>query len=94
MIEQSRAEEITAVFNGIRDLVLEKNKRYGDSALSPIHVFSKVDAENSILLRLDDKISRVKNSDEIRQNDASDIIGYLALLCIEKGWTNWEQFID
>ena len=94
MIEQSRAEEITAVFNGIRDLVLEKNKRYGDSALSPIHVFNKLDAESSIRIRLDDKLGRVKNSDELRQNDISDCVGYLALLCVEKGWTNWQQFID
>jgi len=90
----SRAEEITEVFDGIRDLVLQKNKRYGDSALTPIHIFSGSDAEASILVRLDDKLSRIKNCEEFRQNDFCDLIGYLSLLCVEEGWTNWNQFID
>lgn len=46
------------------DLLLYKNKKYGDSALHPINVFNKQNAQDSIGSRLDDKLSRlIENSD-------------------------------
>ena len=45
-------------------ILLEKNKRYGDSALHPVNVFSKLPATNSIQVRLDDKLNRIKNGPE------------------------------
>ena len=89
-----RAEQITEAVNSLRDMVLEKNKRYGDSALNPIRVFSKLSAEESLKTRLDDKISRIKNSDELRKNDCADAIGYLVLLCINNGWTDFSELVD
>jgi len=72
-------EETSIVTSKIFDVVIEKNKRYGDSALSPINLFSKLDNTSSILIRLDDKISRIKNADELRMNDITDVMGYLIL---------------
>ena len=89
-----RAEQITATFNSLRDVVLEKNRRYGDSALSPINVFSKLSAGESIKTRLDDKISRIKNSSELRKNDCCDIVGYMVLLCIANGWIDFSELVD
>ena len=66
--------EITA---SIKNVLLEKNKRYGNSALAPINVFYKGDATDSICIRLDDKLSRIKNSRELRKNDLYDLLGYL-----------------
>jgi hypothetical protein len=43
-------------------LSLYKNRKYGNSALKPIKVFCKSDAEASITVRLDDKLSRMINS--------------------------------
>ena len=91
---------ISQIYASQSNLVQEKNKRYGNSALEPIGVFSKhIKTENSeplngILVRLDDKLKRVKHGDEIRKNDVSDLMGYLALLCVEKGWTNFDDLID
>ena len=66
--------------DAIKELLLEKNRKYGDSALSPIRVFSKASPQEQILVRIDDKLNRFKN----RQNDEDedviqDLIGYLIL---------------
>lgn len=74
--------EIKTICNSISDLLVYKNKKYGNSAIEPINVFYKQDNKNSILIRLDDKLSRIKNSDKLRVNDIVDIIGYLVLLLI------------
>lgn len=83
---QSRIREIC---DATKDLLLYKNQKYGDSALHPNNVFFKGDSTNSILIRLDDKIGRVKsNPDEKpRVNDISDIIGYCTLLLVSLGVT-------
>jgi hypothetical protein len=86
--------KIAKVFDGMRDLVLEKNKRYGDSALNPIKCFSKVSADESIRIRLDDKLKRIMNASEIRKNDVADIIGYLSLLCVSRDWIDFKDLID
>jgi len=91
---------IANIYASQSHLVIEKNERYGNAALEPLGVFSKhIKMENSeslngILVRLDDKLKRVKHGGEIRKNDVSDLMGYLALLCIEKGWTNFDDLID
>ena len=73
--------EITAVCNEIRDLLLEKNRKYGDSALNPKRIFSKADAVEQIKVRLDDKISRLMNQQSDDDEDVvMDLMGYLVLL--------------
>lgn len=71
-----------------------KNVKYGNSALDPMKIFSKQDAESQLYNRIDDKLSRIKNSSELRKNDVVDLIGYLILLCVKKGWTNFEDLLD
>ncbi|OPZ40948.1 MAG: hypothetical protein BWY95_02715 [Bacteroidetes bacterium ADurb.BinA104] len=94
-IEKETAQEgIEKVCNGMARLLSEKNKRYGNSALEPLRVFSRADAADGIMVRLDDKLSRIKNSDKLRKNDISDLIGYLVLLCIAQGWTDFDDLID
>ena len=80
-------EKIIAITGAMRDLLLYKNQKYGDSALSPKQIFYKGDAVNSILIRLDDKLGRIMaNTDEKpRINDVADIIGYCTLLLISMG---------
>lgn len=70
----------------IKDLLLSKNRRYGDAALSPLRVFSKEGPVEQLKVRIDDKISRIKTSSEGDQEDTLiDLIGYLVLLRIAKG---------
>ena len=83
---QRKIREIT---EAMKDLLLYKNNKYGDSAISPKKIFYKGDSTNSILIRLDDKIGRVMSNteDKPRVNDVCDIIGYCTLLLISMGVT-------
>ena len=82
-------QKITEITNAMRELLLYKNQKYGDSALKPKQIFYKGGAVSSILIRLDDKLSRVmENNDQLpRINDVADIIGYCTLLLIGMGAT-------
>ena len=83
---QRKIREIT---EAMKDLLLYKNNKYGDSAINPKKVFYKGDNTNSILIRLDDKLGRVMSNteDKPRVNDVCDIIGYCTLLLISMGVT-------
>lgn len=78
----SSKEKIIEITDSMKDLLLYKNEKYGDSALSPKNIFYKGDSTNSILIRLDDKIGRIKNNTDStpRINDICDVIGYCVLL--------------
>lgn len=80
-------QKIADVCDEIKNVLLYKNEKYGDSALHPNNVFYKGDSTNSIKIRLDDKIGRVKNCKETRINDIADIIGYCVLLLVSMGAT-------
>ena len=43
----------------IGELLKKKNKAYGNTALNPTNVFSKLNASEAICARLDDKLARV-----------------------------------
>lgn len=91
--EAPTQQKIRNITDAMKDLLLYKNQKYGDAAINPLCVFTKhlkkVEANTaSILVRLDDKLSRVKNADELRTNDISDIIGYCTLLLISMGVTS------
>ena len=82
-------------FNKIGDSIVRllnaKNDMYGDSALSPLNIFS---GKTKVGHRIDDKLARVKNSKQLRRNDVVDCIGYLFLVCEENGWENFDDLID
>ena len=96
--ETPTQQKIKDILSGMTDLLLYKNKKYGDSAISPKKIFYKGDSTNSILIRLDDKIGRVMSNTEEkpRVNDVCDIIGYCTLLLISMGVTaeDIEKFKD
>lgn len=79
------SEEISSVCEQIKNLLISKNLSYGDSALDPIRVFSKSDSLEQILVRIDDKLSRIQRGAGLIANDedvVDDLIGYLVLLKI------------
>ena len=66
-------------------MLLDKNANYGDSALNPIRIFSKADTTEQIKVRIDDKLNRLMQGNDILETDEDvikDLIGYLALLLI------------
>lgn len=76
----------------IRDILLEKNRKYGNSALKPTRIFAKSDAVEQLKVRIDDKISRiVSGKTDDNEDTISDLIGYLILLRIA---TKYGEFAD
>ena len=66
--------------DSIRDVLLEKNRKYGNSAINPVRIFSKSDSLEQIRVRIDDKLNRILNQQGDDDEDAElDLIGYLLL---------------
>lgn len=77
--------DIATTCDGIKELLLEKNRKYGDSALNPVRIFSKSDTLEQLRVRMDDKLSRLRNQQNDDDEDAiSDLIGYLVLYQVAK----------
>jgi len=77
--------DICTVCDEIKELLLEKNRKYGDSALNPVRVFSKSDSLEQIRVRMDDKLSRLRNAQTDEDEDViADLTGYLILYQIAK----------
>jgi hypothetical protein len=73
----------------LEGFLIEKNRKYGNSALEPMRVFSKLDTVQQIFVRIDDKLSRLKNQQDDENEDViSDLLGYLLLLKIAKRMKN------
>jgi hypothetical protein len=78
-VTQSQCD-IATICDQLKELLLEKNRKYGDSALNPVRVFSKTSPIEQIRVRLDDKLSRLRNQQDDEDEDVlTDLIGYLVL---------------
>ena len=77
-------EEVSSILDDIRDMLVSKNEKYGNSALDPLGVFSQLSAKEGLLIRIDDKLKRIKNGslDKDDEDVVNDLIGYLILLKI------------
>ena len=91
---KSPQDSIVEVCDSIKELLLEKNRKFGNSALNPCRVFSKADSVEQLKVRIDDKISRIKNEQTDEDEDVvKDLIGYLVLLVIARGNGHAEEEI-
>lgn len=76
-------KSVEAVTSAIASMLIAKNKAYGNSALDPIRTFSKANAREQLLVRIDDKLSRIARGHDFPNEDTvDDLIGYLVLLKI------------
>ncbi|UYZ60081.1 hypothetical protein [Hymenobacter latericus] len=85
---------LKAALDGLEDILRYKNRQYGNSGLEPIGVFSKTSTLDKLLARADDKVARIRNSEELRKNDVADLMGYLVLICAHQGWTDFSEQKD
>lgn len=77
--------DLRIVLEDIEQELSEKNRKYGDAALSPANIFSKASSLEQIKVRLDDKLARKVSDQSDEDEDIDrDIIGYLLLLRIAK----------
>ena len=66
----------------IADLLIMKNKAYGNSFAEPINIFSQTTASEQIDVRIDDKLNRIAKGYElgaVPEDTEKDLIGYLIL---------------
>ena len=91
---QTTQNKIEILFDNFKQFLIEKNNRYGDSALNPAKIFSNQSTDMQICNRLDDKLNRIKISQELRKNDVADVFGYVALLMIQNGWLEFDDLLD
>ena len=77
-------EEVGQVLQEIQEMLVAKNLKYGNSAIEPLGVFSKLSPEEGIKIRIDDKLKRIKNGSLEKDDEdvVNDLIGYLVLLKI------------
>ena len=77
--------KISGICDDIKELLIHKNRKYGNSALKPCRVFSKSSPVEQLLVRIDDKLNRIMKGAGLLANDedvVNDLIGYLVLLKI------------
>ena len=77
-------DDIIRVCDNTKNLLIKKNKAYGDSALNPLGIFGNGDAVVSLGARMDDKLMRLKSlgmgKDSV--DTLYDLHGYITLLII------------
>lgn len=77
----------TAWLAEVSKILVRKNRKYGDSAANPMRIFSKASPVEQLLVRIDDKLSRIARGDGLLDTDEDvlrDLVGYLALLAAMK----------
>lgn len=78
--ENEFARDLDTVLDEFRDLLIDKNKRYGDSALNPVRIFSKADPLEQLNVRIDDKLSRMFYGGDCDPEDVKkDLTGYFLI---------------
>ncbi len=80
----SIAELIQEECDALCDMLLEKNRAYGNSALDPVRVFSKADPIEQLKVRIDDKLSRLARGSAAGEDVELDLMGYLVLLRVAR----------
>ena len=78
-------KRVDEVCKRVADMLKAKNRSYGNSVLNPVRVFSKASIVEQILVRIDDKLSRVKRGHEFKNEDTIfDLIGYLVFIILAR----------
>lgn len=85
---------IREVCREVGDILVEKNRAYGNSALDPVRIFSEASPREQLLVRIDDKLSRIARGGAagVSEDVVLDLIGYLVLLRVQDGRKAPESF--
>ena len=90
-------QKISRVCDEIKNLLLTKNLAYGDSALDPVRFLSRSSPVEQILVRIDDKLNRIKQGSTLLGDDEDvvmDLIGYFVLLKIALDKEPFSDYTD
>ena len=90
-----KEKNVKDVFEGLNKLYEYKNKVYGNSALEPLDIFSKIHPYGS---RIDEKLARMKNidllDDKAIKNILADIIVGLGIICKDKQYFDFLDILE
>ncbi len=87
----SPQEDLKKIFRNLENLVLYKDAKYNGAADSPLNIFT---GKHKFGYRVDDKLKRIQNSEDLRKNDLVDLVGYVVLILRDKKWTNFDDLKD
>jgi len=73
-------ELIDVECQNLAEMLKSKNRAYGNSFADPVRIFSKSTPEEALLIRIDDKLSRIARGNDAGEDTILDLIGYLVLL--------------
>ena len=85
--------KIQRVMGRMCNFLLMKNASYGNSVLNPLRLFSKADDYEQLMVRIDDKLSRLERGNfdhEDRVELHKDLMGYHALVLVKLGFGDEE----
>ena len=68
----------------LAELLVRKNRAYGNSALEPVRIFSRAPTDEQIRVRIDDKLSRLARGAADGEDVELDLLGYLILLRVHR----------
>ena len=77
-------DDIRAEYAALANMLCQKNRAYGNSALEPVRIFSRASTIEQILVRIDDKLSRLSRGSLAGEDVEQDLLGYLILLRIAR----------
>lgn len=92
--DKNNIDKIEAVLDEIYKFIEYKDNKYGSSVTNPLSIFSESDPYTLMKIRIDDKLSRIKNSTELQKNDVVDLIGYLLFICVHNDWNDFKDMMD
>lgn len=78
------AAKVRSELDAIGTMLIEKNRAYGNSALEPVRVFSRATPIEQLLVRIDDKLSRLARGSGAGEDVELDLMGYLVLLRVAR----------
>jgi hypothetical protein len=78
------AAKVRSELDALGTMLIEKNAAYGNSALDPVRVFSRASTVEQILVRIDDKLSRLARGSGAGEDVERDLMGYLVLLRVAR----------
>lgn len=74
------AQLISAECDAVKAMLLQKNAAYGNSAIQPLRIASKASSVEQLLVRIDDKLSRLARGSAAGEDVWLDLLGYIVLL--------------
>lgn len=79
-LDAPAAFELLGVCMELAIFLMDKNRKYGDSALDPVRIMSQADPVEQIKVRMDDKLSRLYRGQAGGEDAMADLVGYWVLL--------------